>query len=269
MIEPATPGQERQPFNEAASLNIGGLAPLSTLDYADPDTPGALAAVLFCQGCPWRCPYCHNAALQPNHQPTNPTHAAGLASGAGAVGTLSWAECLAWLGSRRGILDAVVFSGGEPTRQPALRQAMAEVRALGFRLGLHTAGMFPEALAALLPRCNWVGLDIKAPRALYDRITGRPGSAEPAFASLELLQRSGVAFEVRTTWHPALLDEAALLALAGELGAFGPLRWSLQAFRPQGCADAELAAAGPVMFAEDLLAQLRNTAPSLTITLRE
>ena len=89
----------------SAPLVIAGLTPLSTVDY-----PGALSAVLFCQGCAWRCPYCHNATLQPfTTQEERP-----------------WPEVLGWLGGRRGLLDAVVFSGGEPTLQTGLKAAMAE-----------------------------------------------------------------------------------------------------------------------------------------------
>ncbi|WP_295886335.1 anaerobic ribonucleoside-triphosphate reductase activating protein, partial [uncultured Thiohalocapsa sp.] len=103
----------------ADQLRLGGLTPLTSLDY-----PGELAAVVYCRGCPWRCPYCHNADLQDAHGPSEPT----------------WPEVLDFLARRRGLLDAVVFSGGEPTAQRALGAAMAEVRAMGFKVGLHTGG---------------------------------------------------------------------------------------------------------------------------------
>ena len=215
---------------EASSLPIplviAGLTPLSSVDY-----PDALAAVIYCQGCPLACPYCHNAALRPM---------TGLGRGRMRGG------CFDWLAGRIGLLDAVVFTGGEPTVQPGLGAAMARVRSLGFRVGLHTSGLAPEALAAVLPRCDWVGLDVKAPMAGYDRITGRAGSAEAAFASLGLLVAGGLDFEVRTTWHPALLDEEAMASLARELAAAGARRWMLQGFRPDGCADPVLANGGAV-----------------------
>jgi pyruvate formate lyase activating enzyme len=235
------------------ALRLGGSIPLSTLDY-----PGELAAVVFCRGCPWRCPYCHNAALREAHGPDSCDGPDGV----------DFAAILAWLETRQGLLDAVVFSGGEPTLQPALGPGMAAVRKLGFKIGLHTAGMFPDALAAVLPACDWVGCDIKAPRAAYDRLTGRAASAAPAFASLTLLRDAGVAFEVRTTWHPALLDAAQLVALAGELARAGARHWALQPFQPKGCADATLAAAGPAIFPAGLLETLRRTAPELSILVR-
>lgn len=203
-------------------LLIGGRVPYSTVDM-----PGRNAAVLFCQGCPWRCRYCHNAHLRPR-------------SGAG----LPWEEILRWLEPRRGFLDAVVFSGGEPLLQAGLREAMGQVKALGFEIGLHTGGCDPQALREVLPVLDWVGLDIKAPRYAYDRITGVPKSGQAAWEALELLGRSGVPHEIRTTCHPDLLSEPDLVALAGALAQSGAQAWTMQAFRGQGCADKDLVA-GP------------------------
>ena len=87
---------------------------------------------------------------------------------------------MACSGAASGLLDAVVFSGGEPTLQAGLLDAMLEVRELGFKIGLHTAGMYPQRLAAILPLMDWVGMDVKAPFADYARITGTPGSGERA-----------------------------------------------------------------------------------------
>ena len=228
-------------------LIIGGVTPLSTLDF-----PDALAAVVYCQGCPWGCPYCHN---EPLREITD--HA-----------ERDSASVLTWLEGRRGLLDAVVFSGGEPTLQAGLADMLAAVLAMGFKAGLHTTGMYPAALSRALPLCDWVGLDIKAPRAAYDRITGVAGSGEAAFESLDLLLASGVPFETRTTWHPGLLTVAELAALAGELAAADAGRWVIQGFRPDGCADPKLAAAGPTVFPPDLVTRLQAAAPRLTIATR-
>jgi len=80
-------------------IRVGGMTPLTSIDF-----PGRLAAVLYLQGCPWRCGYCHNPELLP-------------ARGQGGV---AWAQAEAFLHRRVGLLDAVVFSGGEPTSQAAL-----------------------------------------------------------------------------------------------------------------------------------------------------
>lgn len=107
---------------------------------------------------------------------------------------------LALLQDRRGLLEGVVFSGGEPTLQRRLREAIEEVKALGFLIGLHTSGMFPERVREILPLLDWVGLDIKAPLdRRYDRISGRPGSARLVRESLLLIRDSGVGYELRTT----------------------------------------------------------------------
>ena len=179
---------------------------------------------MFCQGCPWQCRYCHNAHLLPADRP----------------GQVSWQSVLDFMRGRVGMLDGVVFSGGEPTLQRGLAAAMRDVRALGFRIGLHTAGPYPERLAALLPLVDWVGFDVKAPFDDYARITGVPGSGERARESLLLVLASGVACEVRTTVHPALLDETRLHRLAGTLTELGVRHYVLQAFRGAGCRDGEL-----------------------------
>lgn len=220
----------------AAAIVVGGLTPLSSSDW-----PGKLAATMFCQGCAWNCPYCHNAALRPF-----------------CAGERPLAEVLLWLKTRQGLLEAVVFSGGEPLLQPGLGEAMRQVRGLGFEVGLHTSGMDPQALARVLPLTDWIGLDLKAPRAAYGRITGVVGSAAAAWESLDLVRASGVAFELRTTWHPALLSEAELLELGRELSGLGGVEWALQGFQPEGCADAELAASGRVLVSEPLSGLLRE-----------
>jgi pyruvate formate lyase activating enzyme len=204
-----------------ADIRIGGLARLSTCDW-----PGELVATVFCQGCAWACPYCHNPHLIP----------------ARSAHELAWPDVLAFLESRRGLLDAVVFSGGEPTLQAELPAAVRAARALGFRIGLHTGGPYPERLAALLPWLDWVGFDVKAPFDEYACITGVPSSGGKALASLRLLAASGVAFEVRTTVHPALLDDAALSRLRDDLAGLGLRDHKIQAFRAAGCRDSILAA---------------------------
>lgn len=195
---------------EAQALRLGGLTPLTTIDF-----PGRLAAVLYCQGCPWRCGYCHNPELLDATAPP----------------ALPWSQALQFLQSRRGLLDGVVFSGGEPTLQAALPAALAEVRAMGFATGLHTGGMYPERLSVVLPLLDWVGLDIKGPQRCYDAITGIPGSGAKALASLRHVVASGVAYECRTTWHAGLFDVQALQDLGRTLAGEGVQRWVLQECR--------------------------------------
>ncbi|MFN3398528.1 MAG: anaerobic ribonucleoside-triphosphate reductase activating protein [Sulfurimicrobium sp.] len=207
------------PPEPAILLRVGGLTPLTTTDF-----PGQLAAVVFCQGCPWQCGYCHNPHLIPR----------------GGETAQGWDEVMAFLKKRQGLLDGVVFSGGEPTLQAGLAHAIGEVHELGFKIGLHTAGPYPARLAEVLPELDWVGMDIKAPFADYGRITGVPGSGERARESLMRLLDSGIDHEIRTTVHPALLDAGQVVVLARELAALGVRRYVLQEFRAQGCADSGL-----------------------------
>jgi len=227
-------------------LRVGGVEQFSSTDY-----PGALAAVVFCQGCPWRCGYCHNPHLIP----------------ARGDDERDFARILDWLASRRGLLDAVVYSGGEPTAQAGLPGAIDAVRAQGFAIGLHTSGAYPRRLAQVLPKVDWVGIDVKAPPGDYDALTGVPGSGLTALASLDLVRRSGVAFEVRTTVHPDLTPPDALESIARKLAARGIERWTLQAFRATGCMDEALASAAPnrVSPVRELLVRLSRHVPVIEV----
>ena len=196
-------------------LHVGGLVPLTTTDY-----PGSLAAVIFCQGCPWRCQYCHNPHLLAVRGEQE----------------IPWEDVLAFLRRRVGLLDAVVFSGGEPTLQPALPDAMRTIRQMGFRIGLHTAGTHPQRLAAVLPLTDWVGMDIKAPFADYAATTGARTSGDAAELSMRLILASGIAHEFRTTVHPELLDAEALGRLAADLARRGVQNYVVQEFRHPGAA---------------------------------
>jgi pyruvate formate lyase activating enzyme len=203
----------------AHGLRVGGLTPLSTTDY-----PGELAAVIFCQGCPWRCGYCHNPHLLP-------------ARGAWQI---PWDVVLAFLSRREGLLDAVVFSGGEPLAQRALPGAMQTVRAMGFRVGLHTGGAYPARLDEVLPLVDWIGFDVKAPFDAYPSITGVLGSGTDAQASAKLVIASGMAHEFRTTVHPQQLSPKAVQRLADDLAGRGVRHYALQQFRAEGCATPSL-----------------------------
>jgi len=190
--------------------------PFTTVDY-----PGRLAAVVFCQGCTWCCGYCHNPHLQTF-----------------GPGSWDWDRILPLLAERKNFLEAVVFSGGEPTAQAALPDAIRAARGLGYRIGLHTAGSFPDRLAEILPLIDWVGLDIKAPfDARYDRITGRERSFEAPAESLRLLLASGVPYELRTTVHPEFLAPRDLEDISRSLEALGARPAKIQPVRSAGCAN--------------------------------
>lgn len=197
-------------------LKVGGITPFSATDY-----PGKFAAVIFVQGCPWRCAYCHNPHLQARTKES--PH--------------DWAQLLDFLRSRVGLIDAVVFSGGEPTIDPALPSAIQEVRRLGFLVGLHTACVYPERLREILPMLDWVGFDIKIAFERYPEITTAAASGAPALECLKLIIASGIAHECRTSIHPALHSESEILHLAEHLARLGVTNYALQIVRARGCTD--------------------------------
>jgi anaerobic ribonucleoside-triphosphate reductase activating protein len=203
----------------AEQLRVGGFVPLTTLDY-----PDHLSCVVFCQGCAWRCRYCHNPDLIPPR----------------AQQMHSWESILEFLQRRQGLLEAVVFSGGEATLQQALKPAMQEVKKLGFKVGLHTAGINPKALERVLPECDWVGFDVKALAENTELITGVPGSGQANWQCLDLLLASGIDYECRTTVHWDLLDPQGLLQLAQRLSARGVAHFVVQHVRTQGMLDEQL-----------------------------
>jgi len=185
----------------ADTLRIGGFVPLSLVDF-----PGKLACVVFLRGCPWRCSYCYNASLRELDGPV----------------VMTWEQVRVFLKKRRGLLEGVVFSGGEPTVQRGLLAALREVRAMGYATALHTAGILPKRLQVLLPLLDWVGLDAKAPPdARYDRVTGRSGSARRFLASLQLLVANGTNREIRTTVDAKLLGAQDIAEMQWRLLGIG------------------------------------------------
>lgn len=166
------------------SFRVAGFVPLSTVDW-----PDQLAAVIFTQGCPWRCGYCHNSHLIPPR---------------GEV-AIPWSNVFSQIEKRKHFLDGVVVSGGEPLLQRGLANVLSEVRALNLKTGLHTSGSLPKQLNEILPLIDWVGLDIKATPNNYAFITHRDSSGKAAWESLDLVIKSGVNYEVRITVHSDLM----------------------------------------------------------------
>ena len=182
--------------SDSGPIVVGGVTPFTTIDY-----PDHLATVLFLQGCPWRCHYCHNNKLL-NRKQSAP---------------IPWSSILDFLNQRKSLIDAVVFSGGEPTLQSGLANAIGQVRRMGFKIGLHTAGIYPDRLQKVLPGVDWVGLDIKASKQHYAAVTGVRNSGEQAWNSARIIVESVVDYEGRTTVHPRLMDRHKMNCLVDEL----------------------------------------------------
>lgn len=195
------------------SIKIGGIEKFSVVDF-----PNSIAAVVFMQGCPWRCPFCYN------------THLQELGKEEGII----WSDFLEFLHKRKAVLDGVAFSGGEPLMQDALGEAMDDVIALGYKVGLHTGGYRPEMLAKVLDKVTWVGLDIKAPLndEHYKRAVGCNVNVANILKSLDLLLASGKEFETRTTCDPRLLSIDDVYKIADFLKSKGVKNYHLQKYRP-------------------------------------
>lgn len=196
-------------------ITIGDVEKFSIVDF-----PNKIAAVVFMQGCPWRCPFCYNISLQQ----------------IGATPESEWTfesfKC--FLKRRIGILDAVVFSGGEPLVQDGLEQAVAEIKSMGYETGLHTGGFRPQMLKKIINNIDWVGLDIKAPLKAdkYKIATGCFDKTQNIIESLNILLQSNIKFECRTTCDPRILSVDDIYEIADTLKTLGVKEYYLQKYRP-------------------------------------
>ena len=191
-------------------IEIGGLIPFTTIDY-----PEKLAAVLFLNGCPFRCAYCSNP------------HLFELRSG-----EYDPEKVFEWLKSRIGKLTAVVFSGGEALMQgDKALDFMRAVKGLGFAVGLHTNGFYPEIMQRGLDTIDWVGLDIKTVSKNYKKLTGL-AAYDKVMQSCDILVKAGKPFEARITCDPRYVSIDDVKSLAADLAARGVADFALQKYRP-------------------------------------
>ena len=160
-------------------MKIYGLQKLSLVDY-----PGKTAAVLFTGGCNFRCPFCHNFGLVTD--PGEP---------------LDDAEVFAYLKKRKGLLDAVVITGGEPLIHPDISELIKKVRDIGYPVKLDTNGTFPVRLAELISEglLDYVAMDIKNSEEKYYLTAGCDVDLDSVRKSVMLLMSGSVNFEFRTT----------------------------------------------------------------------
>ena len=193
-------------------LTAAGLVPFTTIDF-----PGRLAAVIFMQGCPLKCPFCHNYTLQREGTPTD----------------MTWAEIDDFLAHRQKQLDGIVLSGGEPLKHKEIKDLILKIKSLGYQIAIHTSGVYPDHLKEILPLINWVGLDIKAPWDKYDILTGVSSiKIIPKIQkSLDILLKSKISFECRTTCDPRYLDKNDILKIAHTLSGQGVQNYILQRYR--------------------------------------
>ena len=196
-------------------MRILGLQKLSLVDF-----PGKVAATVFTGGCNLRCPFCHNASLVLPGRGTSALDAGGV---------------LDFLASRRGLLDGVVLSGGEPLLQPDAADFLAEVKAMGFAVKLDTNGCHPDALADILDRrlADYVAMDIKNSLEKYPWTVGVPGfDTAPVERSARLLMEGPADYEFRTTLVRPFHEVGDMETIGRWLR--GARRYYLQAFVDSG-----------------------------------
>ena len=161
-------------------MRIGGFQKMTVLDY-----PGKIAATVFTYGCNLRCPFCHNASLVVDDS-----------------ALLDENEVFAYLARRRGILDGVCVSGGEPLLQPDIEDALLRIRSLGLSVKLDTNGTLPHRLADVIEKglVDYVAMDVKNSPQKYAETTGcETIDLDAVRESVSLLMQGKIPYEFRTT----------------------------------------------------------------------
>ena len=188
-------------------FDIGGFTPFTLTDY-----PGKVAAIVFTQGCNLACPFCHNKALIPiKHTPED-------------EGKKRVTKVLSILAKRRGKIQGVVVTGGEPTIQPGLRDFLKALKELGLRVKLDTNGTNPGVLRQVLTEdlVDFIAMDIKAPWEKYAKLAGRKLNVDPLKESINLILESGVKCLFRTTFVSSLLTERDINVIKSYIPRYVP-----------------------------------------------
>ncbi len=206
------------------------------------DYPGEISAVLFTQGCNFRCPYCHNPELVDPSQFTQP---------------LDQDEVLSFLSTRRDKCDAVVITGGEPCIQPGLIRFMKNLKEMDYLVKLDTNGSFPEVLSKVVESglADFIAMDVKAPVSRYPHVTRCVFDPGTVARSIRIIMGSGLAFEFRTTLVRELLSPEDVLEIGREIE--GAPRYVLQRFVASKHVDERFIEAGS--FSEEEISDLKES----------
>lgn len=192
-------------------MQIGGLQKLSLLDY-----PDRTCCTVFTVGCNLRCPFCHNASIIP------PSYSGNI---------ISEDEIFSFLKKRKGLLDGVCITGGEPLLQKNLEPFLFEIKSLGFSIKLDTNGSFPEKMRQLISMelVDYVAMDIKNSLKKYSKTIGiKNFDLSPIKESVSILMADVVPYEFRTTVVRELHAAEDMLELAQWIQ--GPEKYYIQNF---------------------------------------
>lgn len=204
---------------------IKGLVKTTLIDY-----PGKVACTVFLARCNFRCPYCQNP---------------DLVAGYDGLPTITKEEVFERLKSRKKWLDGVCISGGEPTLNEELPEFLRKIKSVGFLIKLDTNGTNPEMLKKLLDEklVDYIAMDIKAPLERYEEVVKTKVDLEKIKKSVEIICKSGVDYEFRTTVVPGLLSGEDIEKIC--LWLRGSKRYYLQQFRPDVTLDASFRKVAP------------------------
>lgn len=193
-------------------MKIAYVQKTSFIDY-----PGKISAIVFTQGCNFRCPYCHNPELVIPER---------------YCGTIRVEDVFSFLDKRRGKLDAVVITGGEPTLQAKLIPFMHRIKAMGYALKLDSNGSRPQFLREALDKglLDYIAMDIKAPWDKYSLVAGSLVNITHIKDSIDLVRKSGIPHEFRTTLAGSLLEPDDVLSIGRMIE--GASLYVLQKFVP-------------------------------------
>lgn len=215
-------------------MRIGGFQKFSLIDY-----PGKISAIIFTQGCNFRCPYCHNPELVDATLFEKP---------------IEEKEIFEFLDNRKGKLDAVSITGGEPTLHKDLPDFIYKIRSQGFLVKLDTNGTNPDMIEHLLKYnlVDYLAMDIKAPLNRYSDVTRVDVDVDKIAESIELIKNSGVDYEFRSTLVQGLHSYKEVVNMAVLIGK--AKRFFLQNFVASKTLDGHFMQAHP--FSEDALVNL-------------
>ncbi len=225
----------------AAPLRISGVQAFTLLDF-----PGRVACVLFLPGCNFRCGFCHNPEFVLPEELVKSSDS-----------WISEDDVLSFLSQRKGKLDGVVISGGEPTIHPGLEAFIRRVRDLGFQVKLDTNGNKPDTVKRLLDEhlLEYVAMDVKTSLERYGELVGPCVRPENIRESIRLIMERAPEYEFRTTVVPAIHGDAEWHAILDLIR--GAKRYALQGFRPGTVLDAAFGAfSGPEKAALERIADL-------------
>ena len=169
-------------------MKIGGFQPFTLSDY-----PGKVAAIVFTQGCNFKCPFCHNHALISSNESD----------------TFEETTILEFLEKRKNQLDGVVITGGEPTLQADLIRFCQNIHEMGLSVKLDTNGSKPSVLEELIRNkyIDYIAMDVKAPPNKYPLLTGCPFPPNIIEKSIDIIAQSHLPHEFRTTHVESLLNQ--------------------------------------------------------------